>query len=205
MQIFAIYYGDVVLKNIEFDFKRTGNSLKNMAYFGGIIAIILVASFFLLTILLDISDYGISLATIGASIYIIFSDNKNSSYKQLYGAYAIAVACGFAALITKLPKNIECVLAFLLTIFALFMLNIKHTPAVGFAVTAVLNQFKLPIMLLALACIFILFFIAKSAKNIITNPKKYFIEIENQNIHFKIREKELPKYVCLKVRKRNYA
>jgi len=185
------------LKGIDLNNRK---NLKGYMFLIAVLGLTLAISFFIIVTLFDITDYGISIAAIGASIYVIFS-NRKVSYRMLFLAYVVAVASGSIAMLFDLPRNLGCTLAFLLSLFVLFFLNLRHTPAVGFAVSTVLHRFNLGTIFLVLGGIFLLFFIAKSVKNIIANPRRYFIEIESPKIDFRFKKKSTPAYFMIQPKK----
>ncbi|MBN2422763.1 HPP family protein [Candidatus Woesearchaeota archaeon] len=161
------------------------NKLKQYSLLFFIVGLMLITAFVILSALFNITDYGISAATIAASLFVIFSGSKSSISKNLFGSYIIAGICAFTAIYSKFPLNIECSLAVLLTIVTMLLINIKHTPAIGLSISFVLNQLNPLTILLVLLGIFLLFFIAQSFKKIISNPNAYLVKKDKIEFNFK--------------------
>ncbi|MBD3202934.1 hypothetical protein GF327_01460 [Candidatus Woesearchaeota archaeon] len=185
--------GDYSLKNKKDLFKY----LKKFSPLIGLISFLILLSLFIISKLFSITDYGISIATIAASLYVIISESKTGSLKTIFLSYVIAGTCAFIAVYTGLSLNVECGIAALLTLFTIISLDMMHPPSIAISISFVLNQYNLPTITLILIVIFLLFVIAKTLMKIINNPDKFYL-IKKEKINFNFKKKEKSKYLLIK-------
>ncbi len=160
----------------------------------GVAVIIFVAM-----LLLNVSDYGITIASFGATIFMILS-KKDIPKKLIFGSYLAAGIAGFAFSNLSEITSLNVALAAVSSIIIMTVLGLQHPPAIGIAAALVLNKFQFWTDLLILAYIFFILGLTLFLKGFIQNPLKAikFVEIEKDRIKWNFRKKEIPKYLQLK-------
>lgn len=155
-----------------------------------VLGILFMVSLLLIVQLFNITDYGISFATIAASLFFIIKNYKRHHIKSVIVSYVIAGLSAFVALYLNVSLKLEGALAILLTVIFMLLLDFMHAPALGLALSIVLNDFSLGTIFVALLCIFTLFGITIVLKRILSNPSRYLIEKKPEKIKFNFRERE---------------
>ena len=134
-------------------------------------------------ILFNVSDYGITVASYGATVFMLFS-KKSISKKKIFGAYFIATIIGF--LFSKLPTvtSFNVALATISSFVLMTIFSFQHAPALGVTVAMVLNKFSFLTDIIVLFCIFLILSIAYVLKLYLSNPEKIinFVKIETEKI-----------------------
>ncbi len=129
---------------------------------------------FVTMLLLNVTDYGITIATV---IGVLFS--KTSSLQAL-----------------------DVALAAVSSVIFMTVLNLQHPPAIGIAVSMVLNKFSIFTDIVVLLCLFFIISMTFLLKAFLNDPKKVinFIEIEEEKIKWNLKRKYKPskkKYINL--------
>jgi hypothetical protein len=166
-----------------------------------------VASTVIMVLLFDLTDYGISFAAIGATIFMVFTTSGNShsiKIKTLFGAYGIAGCISYIAIAVGRGNKIIGALAILLAIGMMIMLKWVHAPAIGFVLSFILNQFRVSIIVAVLFCIFSLIIIAKAIKSLVMNPSRYHIKIDSNKVEFKFKSKDNSRFMGLRKEYESY-
>ena len=162
--------------------------LRIWSLFISLLACAFFISLAIILLLFDLTDYGISFAAIGASIFMIYTQNDHSrkiSNKNMFGAYLIAGLSAYICMIFAHDIKVVGALSLLLAIVTMLVLRVVHTPAIGLVLSFVLNKFTLKSIILVLLCIFALIFIAKAIKYVLQNPDRFHIKIYPYKVKFK--------------------
>jgi CBS-domain-containing membrane protein len=82
------------------------------------------------------------ISAIGASAFIVFALPKTASAqpKIVIGSHLLGLLAGSLFVFTTLPHFIECPLAAGIAFFLMVALDLEHPPAVGTAISAVINH-----------------------------------------------------------------
>ncbi|MEM3374068.1 MAG: HPP family protein [Candidatus Woesearchaeota archaeon] len=157
---------------------------------------------FLTMLIFNVTDYGITIASFGASIFMILS-HKSINKKMLYGSYIVGTFVGYLFSTLTTIKSLNVALAAISSILIMTLLDLQHAPAVGISAAIVLNKFSFWVDLLILIYIFFIFTLTWLLKLHITDPNKVLTylpiaEIKEEKIKWNIREKTTPDYLKLK-------
>ncbi len=159
----------------------------------------LAITIFVTMVLFNVTDYGITIASFGATIFMILS-KKDINKKAIFGSYFISTLLGF--LFSKLSSitSLNVTLAVVSSILAMTLFDLQHPPAIGIAAAMVLNKFSFWIDVLVLIYVFFIIIMTLTLKEFMQNPTKIlsFIEIEEEKIKWDIKKKETPEYLRLK-------
>jgi len=153
---------------------------------------------FVTMLLFNVSDYGVTIASFGATIFMVLS-KKKISHKAVFGSYLIAAAFGFV--FSKLPfvTSLNVALAVICSILTMTLLELQHAPAIGISIAIVLNKFNVWTDVMILFCIFLILSMTLFLKLSLTDPVKAlrFIELDEDRIKWKFKNKEVPQYLSL--------
>ena len=144
-----------------------------------------ILTFFVTMLLFNVTDYGITIAAFGASIFMIISKPR-ISHKKIFGSYLIAIALGYV--FSKIPTwtSFNVALTAISSIVAMSMLKFEHAPAIGIGVAMVLNKFSFWTDVIVALCLFFIIGMAILIKNFFSNPDRVlnYIKIENEKVNW---------------------
>lgn len=153
-----------------------------ISLFLGLSLLILIFSVMLL---FNVTDYGITIASFGASVFMVLS-KKKISYRQIFGSYIIASIIGF--IFSKLPISslFAVATAVVSSVAVMTFLETQHTPAIGISIAMVLNKFSFWTDLIVVLSILTILGIAVMLKSFVKDPKKLlnFVKIETDKINW---------------------
>jgi hypothetical protein len=151
---------------------------------------------FITMLLFNVSDYGITIASFGATIFMVLS-KKKISHRMVFGSYLISTAFGF--LFSRLSEltSLNVALAVICSIVVMTLLQLQHAPAIGMSIAIVLNKFNAWTDLMILFSIFLILGMTLFLKVSLTDPVKAlrFIELDEERIKWKFKQKEIPQYL----------
>ncbi len=180
--------------------KRKIKVKKNIAVFLSLVLGISI-TVFVAMLLFNVTDYGITIASFGATLFMILSKKKLKKNK-IYGSYAVATLIGVIFANLSGMQSLNLALAAVSSVIFMTLLNIQHPPAIGIAVSMVLNQFSIFTDIVVLLCLFFIISMTLILKLFLDNPNKVinFIEIEEEKIKWNLKRKYKPrkkKYIKL--------
>ncbi len=150
-----------------------------------LVGIGLLITTFITMVLFNVSDYGITVASYGATVFMLLS-KKNLKTKKIFGAYFIATMIGY--LFSRLPTvtAFNVALASISSFIIMTVLSLQHAPALGIAVAMVLNKFSFVTDIIVLLCIFMILGIVYILKTYMNDPDKVnnFVRIETEKINW---------------------
>jgi hypothetical protein len=154
---------------------------------------------FVTMLLFNLTDYGITLASFAASIFMILS-KKDIKKRAIFGSYLVATLMGFMFSNLSQIRTLNVALAAVSSVILMTFLDLQHTPAVGMSISLVLNNFAFMTDILILFCILLILAMTLTLKIIFNNPTKIirFIEVENDKIEWNFKEKKMPSYLKMK-------
>ena len=167
---------------------------KSMAV-GLSLSIGLAITFFVTVLLFNVTDYGITIASFGGSIFMILSKSSVDK-RKIFGAYIVGSSMGY--LFSILPfTSISAALAAISSFALMTLLDFQHPPAIGISIALILNKFSLWTDIIVIGCIFFILSMVIILKIFMQSPERIinFIEIEEEKISFKFRPKEVPDYI----------
>ncbi len=90
-------------------------------------------------------DKVVIIASMGATAFICFVRPRSVSAqtKHVIGGHFIALICGAIFVQTAMPYYVECPSAVVLAAFLMVVFDVKHPPAAGTALAAVVNEVTL--------------------------------------------------------------
>jgi CBS-domain-containing membrane protein len=173
--------------------------MKKPVVMGAALFLTLLISLFVTMLLLKITDYGITVASFGATIFMMLSKKKVRN-KQIFGAYFVATVTGYLSSRISGHTTLNLALAAVSSIALMTVLEFQHTPAIGIAVAMVLNKFSFLVDFAVLLCILIIISLVLFLRIVMTSPEKIsrFIEIEEDRIKWRFQQREARKYITLK-------
>ncbi len=156
---------------------------------------------FVTMLLLNVTDYGITIASFGATLFMVLSSKKIEK-RKIYGSYALATVIGVLFSKTSSLQALDVALAAVSSVIFMTVLNLQHPPAIGIAVSMVLNKFSIFTDIVVLLCLFFIISMTFLLKAFLNDPKKVinFIEIEEEKIKWNLKRKYKPskkKYINL--------
>ncbi|MBN2367722.1 HPP family protein [Candidatus Woesearchaeota archaeon] len=156
----------------------------------------LAVTVFVIMLLFNVTDYGITIASFGASVFMILS-RKGISTKKVFGAYLVAVVIGYFASSINFLGNLNVAVAAVTSVILMTLMELQHAPAIGMAVATVLNKFSLSTDIVVVFCIFIILYMTLLLKYVLREPQKVmkFIDIEEEKIKWKFTPKQKPDYI----------
>lgn len=157
---------------------------------------------FVIMLLFNVTDYGITIASFGATIFMILS-KKGAKKRTIFGSYFIAIILGFMFSALSDINSLNAGLAAISSIVLMTLLDLQHPPAVGISIAMVLNNFSFATDVIVLMCIFFIISVTMVLKAFLENPHKIMnfismIEIEEEKINWKFQKREVPRYLRLK-------
>jgi hypothetical protein len=162
------------------------------------IVLVLVTTIFATMYLFNLTDYGVTIASFGTTIFMILS-KKGIKKRIIFGSYLIAVILGivFSELSTVTTLNVA--LAAISSVILMTIFEFQHAPAIGISIAMVLNKYSFLTDFIVLLCIFIILIMAVILKIFLHNPSKIinFIEIEEEKIKWNFKERKVPEYLKL--------
>jgi hypothetical protein len=160
-------------------------------------------SLFVIMLLFNVTDYGITIASFGATIFMVLS-KKNLKKRVLFGSYMVGGLIGFMFSRLSDMTTFNVGLAAVSSVIIMTVLELQHAPAIGMAVAMVLNKFPFWTDVLIILCIFFIIGVTLVLKTFLEDPAKVvnFVEIEEERIKWNFRKKEMPEYI--KVRTQRY-
>jgi hypothetical protein len=122
-------------------------------------------------LLFNVSDYGITIASFGASVFMILS-RKKLSKKKVFGAYLLSATIGylFSRISSLLSLNVA--LATITSFAAMTFLEFQHAPALGLSMALVMNKFSIWTNIIILLCILFILGMAVVLKTVLQKPDK---------------------------------
>jgi len=161
--------------------------------------VVLLISVFITMLLFKITDYGITIASFGATIFMALSKDKLKK-KKIFGSYIVATFFGYMFSRFTEVATLNVALAAVSSVVLMTLFEFQHAPAIGISVALVLNKFSLLTDLIVLTCILILIALVITLRILIKSPEKVskYIIIEEQKIKWNLQPRTSPKY--LKVR-----
>ena len=142
-------------------------------------------TFFVTMLLFNVTDYGITIAAFGASIFMIITKSR-VSHKKIFGSYLVAIVLGYV--FSKMPTwtSFNVALTAITSIVAMSMLKFEHAPAIGIGVAMVLNKFTFWTDVIVALCLFFIIGMVILIKNFFSDPDKLlnYIRIENEKINW---------------------
>ena len=153
---------------------------------------------FITMLLFNVSDYGMTIASFGATIFMVLSKKKINN-KAVFGSYLTASVFGFMFSMTPFPISLNLALAVVCSILSMTLLEFQHGPAIGISIAMVLNKFNMWTDFMILFCIFLILGMTLFLKVSLTDPVKAlkFIELDEDRIKWKFKNKEVPQYLSL--------
>ena len=154
---------------------------------------------FVTMLLFNVTDYGITIASFGATVFMILSKKKLNK-KVIFGSYLLATALGFMFSNLSDIKSLNATLAAVSSIVLMSFLELQHTPAIGMSVAMVLNKFSFWTDFVILFCIFFIIFITIMLKIFMEEPESIltFVNMDEEKIKWNFKEREIPEYFHLK-------
>lgn len=154
---------------------------------------------FVVMLLFNVTDYGITIASFGATVFMILS-RPNLSKKKVFGAYFVATTMGYLFSRLSLIKSADVALAAVSSVAIMTILEFQHAPAIGMSVAMVLNGFPLWVDVVVLLCIFAILGMTLLLKGFMEQPHKFinFIEIEEEKIKWNLKKRDVPDYVKIR-------
>ncbi|MEM4397567.1 MAG: HPP family protein [Candidatus Woesearchaeota archaeon] len=157
---------------------------------------------FLTMLIFNVTDYGITIASLGASIFMILS-NKKINKKVIFGSYIISTVIGFLFSTLTSVKSLNLALAAVSSILIMTLFDMQHAPAIGMSVAIVLNKFSILTDFLILGYIFFIFSLTILLKLHISNPNALLNylnigEVKEEKIKWNFKEKPVPEYLKIK-------
>ena len=156
---------------------------------------------FVTMLLLNVTDFGITIASFGATLFMVLS-RKDLKKRKIYGSYALATIIG--VIFSKISglQSLDVALAAVSSVIFMTVLNLQHAPAIGIAVSMVLNKFTIFTDVVVLLCLFFIISMTILLKMFLDDPNKVinFIEIEEEKIKWNLKKKYKPskkKYINL--------
>jgi len=149
-------------------------------------------------LLFNVTDYGITIASFGATIFMILSDHE-IKLKKIFGSYLVATFLGYVFTLIDIKGSAS--IAAIASIMVMTYLEFQHTPAIGMTVAMVLNKFPLKIDLIVLISIFVIVAITVILSKFIHTPDvilKHF-NFKEEKIKWNMKNKEYsgPTYIRL--------
>jgi CBS-domain-containing membrane protein len=156
---------------------------------------------FVTMLLFNVTDYGTTIASFGATIFMVLSQSKVSR-KKIFGAYIVAALAGYMFSRFSEVTQLNAALAAIASIVLMTMFEFQHAPAIGIALSMVLNKFSFWIDVLVILCIFMILGMTITLKLFLQSPEKMikFIELEEEKIKWNFRPRENPDYLDLKAK-----
>ncbi len=131
----------------------------------------LAISVFVAMLLFNVSDYGITIASFGASVFMILSRNRLSK-KKVFGAYIIAMLIGYGFSKLSQIASLNMALATIFSFAAMTLLEFQHAPALGLSMAIVLNKFPFWSDVIIVMCILFILTMAVVLRTVLQNPDK---------------------------------
>ena len=144
-------------------------------------------------LLLNVTDYGITIASFGATLFMVLSSKKLEK-KKIYGSYALATVIGVIFGKVYGLQSLNVALAAVSAVIFMTVLNLQHPPAIGIAVSMVLNKFTIFTDIVVLLCLFFIISMTILLKLFLDDPNRAinFIEIEEEKIKWNLKRKYKP-------------
>ncbi|MBT3720845.1 hypothetical protein HN789_04230 [archaeon] len=150
---------------------KNQNELKRKLATYFLLAFGFVISGFVIMLLFNVSDYGITIASFGATIFMILS-RSNLSKKKVYGSYMLAAAIGFLFSKITTIASLNLTLATVSSFVIMTLLEFQHAPALGLSMAMVLNKFPLMTDIIILCCILFIITMTIVLKVVLQKPEK---------------------------------
>lgn len=131
----------------------------------------LAVSVFVIMLLFNVSDYGITIASFGASVFMILSRN-NLSKKKVFGAYILSTLIGYLFSRLSSLASLNVALATISAFITMTFFDFQHAPALGISMAMVLNQFNIWKSLTIGFCILFILGMAVVLKTVLQKPDK---------------------------------
>jgi hypothetical protein len=139
---------------------------------------------FVTMLLFNITDYGITIASFGATAFMVLSRNKISK-RRIMASYFLATVVGF--IFSKFPtSSLNAALAAVTSFILMTLFSAQHAPALAMSVAVMLNKFSFWTDLLIVLCIFFIIFMAYILKAFWKHPERVlsFVQIESEKIRW---------------------
>ena len=136
-------------------------------------------------LLFNVTDYGITIASFGATVMMILSKKKVEN-RKIIGAYIAASVIGF--IMARVPGSVlfNVAVAGVASVIAMTVLEMQHAPAIGIAIAMVLNNFSFWTDVTIIFSILLIIGMAMILKSFIRNPERIlnFVKIETEKINW---------------------
>ncbi len=154
---------------------------------------------FVVMLLFNVTDYGITIASFGATVFMILSRPKLSK-KKIFGAYFVSTLMGYVFVRFSISQSADVALAAVSSVVIMTILEFQHAPAIGMSVAMVLNRFPFWVDLVVLLCIFSIIGMTLLLKKFIQQPDKFinFIEIEEEKIKWNLKKRKSIEYINIR-------
>lgn len=144
---------------------------------------------FVTMLLFNITDYGITIASFGATAFMVLSRSKVSK-RRILASYLIATVIGF--IFSRFPSStLNAALAAVSSFVIMTLFSAQHPPALAMSIAVMLNKFSLWTDLLIVLCIFFIIFMAYILKAFWKHPERVlsFVQIETEKIRWDFLDK----------------
>jgi CBS-domain-containing membrane protein len=141
--------------------------------------------FFVMMLLSIVTDYGITIASFGATVLMIFS-RKTLQHRKIIGAYLLASIIGCIGSMLPTMASFNLALASILSFAVMTLLDVQHAPAIGLAISMALNKFSIWTDIIVAVCIFIIIGMALLLKAYLRDPDRFLkmVNIETEKINW---------------------
>lgn len=130
-----------------------------------------IISIFVTMLLFNVSDYGITIASFGASVFMILS-RKNLSKKKIFGAYLLSTFIGFLFSRLSTLSSLNVALATITSFATMTFFDFQHAPALGLSMAMVMNKFSFWTDIIIVLCILFILAMTVVLKTVLQNPDK---------------------------------
>ena len=140
----------------------------------------------LATILLfNVTDYGITIASFAATVFMVISRKKINT-KKIFGSYLLVALLGYIYSVLPTPKLFNVAAVTVSSVLFMILVGLQHAPAIGIAIALVLNNFTFWNNVIIMSCIFLILGISLLLRELLKNPDKIsnFVKIETEKIHW---------------------
>jgi hypothetical protein len=142
---------------------------------------------FILALFFNVTDYGITIASFCTTILMVLS-SKKTNHKKIFGAYLIASVLGYVFSLIPIATSLNIAFVVLSSIFVMDFFSFQHVPALGMAISFVINNFKFSSYIFLFVSLFGLISLAFVLKYFLKDPETVwnFVEIENDKINWNL-------------------
>ena len=161
----------------------------------------LITFFSILIKLFDISNFGISIASIAASMFLIYTKSSFGKLKNIIGGYGLGALSSILILKLNYSLEIQCAIAALITIFFMLIFKVAHASGVSMAISFVLENYNILTIIYITVGIYVLMFITLTHDKIL--QKRNILNInhirnKDNKIKFNFQKREKAKVLFVK-------